>query len=76
MPIELSGQRFIYDLHSVIYIGAGHFTARIRSPSNEWWSYDGMWKFGASRRDHVQITEDLLYNGRRHAAFLIYRRGS
>ena len=74
IPIELSGQPLVYDLHSVIYIGGTHFTARMRDPSNEWWNYDGMWKFGTSKHDHIQITEDLLYNGRRRAAFLIYRR--
>ena len=74
MPIELFGQHLIYDLHSIIYIGGNHFAARMRDlASNEWWSYDGMWKFGVSRHDRIQITEDLLYSGRRQAAFLIYR---
>jgi len=73
LPIELSGQHLIYDLYAIIYVGENHFTARMRDPSNEWWSYDGMWRFGAARRDRIQITTDLLHNGRRRAAFLIYR---
>ena len=72
--IELSGQRLTYDLHSVIYLGADHFTVRMRDLSNGWWSYDGMRRFGAPQRDHIQITTDLLYSGCRYAAFLIYRR--
>lgn len=72
--LKLSGQHLIYDLYAIIYLGGTHFTARIRDPSNEWWKYDGMWKFGAAQRDHIQIAEDLLYNGRRRASFLIYRR--
>ena len=47
MPIELFGQRLVYDLYSVIYSGENHFTAHMRDPSNEWWSYDGMWRFGS-----------------------------
>ena len=74
LPIELSGQHLVYDLYSIIYIGENHFTARMRGPSNEWWSYDGMWRFGSPRRDRIQIATDLLYNGRRCAAFFIYRR--
>ena len=30
IPIEPSGQRLVCDLHSVIYIGENHFTARMR----------------------------------------------
>ena len=74
LPIELSGQHLVYDLYSIIYTGENHFTARMRDPSNEWWSYDGMWRFGSPRHDHIQITTDLLYNGRHRAAFFIYRR--
>jgi len=74
LPIELSGRHLVYDLYSIIYIGENHFTARMRDPSNEWWSYDGMWRFGSPRRDRIQIATDLLYNGRRCAAFFIYRR--
>ena len=73
LPIELSGQHLIYNLYAIIYVGENHFTTRMRDPSNEWWSYDGMWRFGAARRDRIQITTDLLHNGRRRAAFLIYR---
>ena len=72
--IELPGQHFTYDLYSIIYHGEDHFTTRMRDTSGEWWSYDGMWRFGAARHDRVQITTDLLYNGRRRAAFFIYRR--
>ena len=74
LVFELPGQRLIYDLISVIYRGENHFTACIQDPSNKWWSYDGMWRFGAARHDRVEITTDLLHNGRRYAAFLIYRR--
>jgi len=74
VSIDLSGQHLTYDLYSIIYLGANHFTARMRDPSNEWWNYDGMQRFGTPQRDHIQTTADLLYNGRRCAAFLIYRR--
>ena len=74
VQIELSGGCLIYDLHSIIYLGADHFTARVQDSSNGWWNYDGMWEYGVPRRDHVQITADLLYNGRRRANFLIYSR--
>jgi len=72
--IKSSDQDLIYDLHSIIYLGGEHFTARIRGPSNEWWSYDGMREFGSSQRDHVKDEADLLNNEGRHAAFFIYRR--
>jgi hypothetical protein len=74
MLIELSGQHLTYDLHSVVYLGADHFTVRMRDPSNGWWSYDGMRRFGAPQRDRIQIATDLLYSGCRYATFLIYRR--
>ena len=74
LVFKLPGQRPIYDLISVIYCGENHFTTRIRDLSNEWWSYDGMWRFGAAQRDRIEITTDLLHSGRRYAAFLIYRR--
>jgi hypothetical protein len=45
-----------------------HFTARMRNPSNRWWSYDGMWRFGAARHDPIQVETDLQ-NGRLYAAF-------
>ena len=73
-PIELSGQHLAHDLYSTTCIGENHFTARMRDLSNEWWSYDGMWRFGSPRRDRIQIATDLLYNGRRRAAFFIYCR--
>ena len=71
--IELPGQRLTYDLHSIIYLGGNHFTARMRDPSGDWWNYDGMQRFGAPRRDPVQHPTDLLWNGRRYATFFIYR---
>lgn len=72
--IELPTQHLVYDLHSIVYHGGEHFTARMRDPSNDWWNYDGMRKFGMARRDCVQHLTDLLWNGRRTAAFFIYRR--
>jgi len=72
--IELSSQHLVYDFHSIIYLGADHFTARVRDLSNGWWNYNGMWEYGVLRRDHVQNTADLLYNGRRRVVFLIYSR--
>jgi len=72
--IELSDRHLVYHLHSIIYVGGNHFTARIQDPASRWWSYDGMWKFGAAQRDRVQITADLLHNGHRLAALLVYRR--
>lgn len=72
--IKLSDQRLAYDLHSIIYLGGDHFTARIQDPASRWWSYDGMWRNGAAQRDRVQITTDLLHNGHRPAALLVYRR--
>jgi hypothetical protein len=73
LPIEVPGQRLTYNLCAVIYNGENHFTARMRDPSNRWWSYDGMWRFGAARHDPIQVETDLLQNGRLHAAFFIYR---
>ena len=73
VPINLPNQRLTYNLHSVIYIGENHFTARIRDPSNGWWNYDGMWRFGAPQRDYIQNPHELLRNGSRRAAFFIYR---
>ena len=72
--IDLLGQHLTYDLYSIIYLGGRHFTARMRDPSNDWWNYDGMWRLGAPRRDHIQHPTDLLWNGYRYAAFFIYRR--
>ena len=73
VTIKLPNQCLIYDLHSIIYIGENHFTARMRDPSNGWWNYDGMWRFGAPQRDYIRDPHDLLWNGSRRAAFLIYR---
>lgn len=72
--IKLTSQHLTYDLHSIIYFGEQHFTVRMRDPSNSWWNYDGMRRLGASRRDRIQRPTDLLRNGRRSAAFFIYRR--
>ena len=72
--IELSNHRLTYSLHSVIYLGGKHFTVRMRDPSNDWWNYDGMRRFGVSQRDQIQHPKDLPRNGRRGAAFFIYRR--
>ena len=72
--IELPSQRSTYDLHSVIYLGGKHFTARMRDPFNHWWNYDGMRILGAPQRDSIQHPTGLLRNGRRDAAFFIYRR--
>ncbi|KAF9644821.1 hypothetical protein BDM02DRAFT_3121299 [Thelephora ganbajun] len=47
---------------------------RMRDPSNERSSYNGMWKFGAVRCGRVEITTDLLHNGHRRSAFLVYHR--
>jgi hypothetical protein len=74
VQIELPGQHLAYDLHSVVYLGADHFTVRMRDPSGGWWNYDGMWRYGAPQRDHIQTETDLLHNGGRSAVFLIYRR--
>lgn len=74
MLIKLSNRHIVYDLHAIIYLGGDHFTARMQDSPHSWWSYDGMWEFGVPRHDRIQITTDLLYNGRRHAAFFIYRR--
>ena len=76
VTIELPGQHLTYDLHAVVYLGGTHFTARMRDPSGEWWAYDGMWEFGAARRDSVRVPADLLYHGSRSATFLIYRRSN
>ena len=73
LPIKTSGQHLTYNLAAIIYLGSNHFTARIRGPSGEWWNYDGMKRLGAARGD-PQIETDLLYDGCRNAAFLIYRR--
>jgi hypothetical protein len=73
IQIQLPGQRLTYDLCAIIYNGENHFTARMRDLSNQWWSYDGMWRFGAARHDPIQVETDLLQNGRLHAAFFIYR---
>ena len=76
VTIELPGQHLTYDLHAVVYLGGTHFTARMRDPSGEWWAYDGMWEFGAARRDSVRVPTDLLYHSSRSATFLIYRRSN
>jgi len=74
--IKLCRQHLIYDLHSIVYLGVDHFTAHVRDASDGWWNYDGMWEYGVPQRDHVQITADLLYNGRRCAHFMIYSHRS
>ena len=74
VSFRLPGRHLVYDLYSVIYLGENHFTARIQDSSGKWWNYDGMWKFGAAQRNHIQIAEDFLFDGPRDAAFLIYRR--
>ena len=71
---HITGQRLIdiCNFISAICRGEKHFTARIRNPSNELWSCDGMWRFGAARRDRTETTTDALYNGRHCATSLIY----
>jgi len=70
----LKDQRQVYTLQAVIYIGGVHFTARLLDQSSTWWKYDGMWRFGAPRADHVKDEVDLLENDDRRAAFLVYCR--
>ena len=62
-----------HNLEAIIYLGQGHFTARIRNGSNEWWGYDGQWTFGTPRLETVAAERDLRFFGGRKAAFLIYR---
>ena len=54
--------------------GRKHFTTRIQDLASRWWSYNGMWRFGAAQRDRVQSTTDLLHNGHRPVGLLVYRR--
>ena len=70
----LQGQRQVYTLQAVIYLGGDHFTARFLDKSATWWKYDGMWNFGAPRVDYIEDEVDLLENDGRHAAFLVYCR--
>ena len=70
----LQDQRQVYALQAVIYLGGGHFTARLLDQSATWWNYDGMWRFGAPHVDRVEDEVDLLKNGDRRAAFLVYCR--
>ena len=70
----LQGQRQVYTLQAVIYLGGDHFTARFLDQSGTWWKYDGMWGFGAPRVDHIEDEVDLLENDDRRAAFLVYCR--
>jgi len=63
----------VYILQAVIYSGRNHFTARLSDQLAVWRKYDGMWRFGAPRVDHVEDEADLLENDDRRAAFLLYR---
>lgn len=76
VSFKLPGCHLVYDLYSVIYLGENHFTARMQDSPGKWWNYDGMWKFGAARRNHIQIMEDFLFDGPCDAAFFIYRRSN
>jgi len=67
----LKDQQQVYALQAVIYLGGVHFAARFPDQSSTWWEYDGMWRFGAPRADHVV---DLLENGYQRAAFVVYCR--
>jgi len=58
--IELSGRRLYYDLHSIIYLGGHHFTARVRDSSNRWWNYDGMWDYGTPRLKPQRISSTMV----------------
>ena len=68
----LQDQQRAYTLQAIIYLGGGHFTARLSDRSGTWWKYDGMWRSGTPRVDYVEDEIDLLENDGRRAAFLLY----
>jgi len=63
-----------YTLQAVIYLGAGHFTTRMRKGPNTWWNYDGMRQFGKPQLEVITTEEGLIQCDDRNAAFLIYCR--
>jgi hypothetical protein len=70
----LPDQWQVFTLQAVIYLGGGHFTARLYDQSTMWWRYDDQWRFGAPRVDRVEDEADLLENDHRRATFLLYSR--
>ena len=65
----------MYTLQAIIYLGGGHFTARMRNGPNMWWGHDGQWRFGIPRAEVIVDEEELRHFHGRVPAFLIYRRG-
>ena len=63
-----------HTLQAIIYLGGGHFTARMRKGPDLWWKYDDQWKFGKPQPETITTSEELRWLGNRRPAFLIYRR--
>jgi hypothetical protein len=75
LEIEYPQQRK-FTLQAVIYLGSGHFTARMRKGPSTWWNYDGMRRFGKPLLEVVTTEDNLLVCDDRDAVFLIYHQGS
>jgi hypothetical protein len=72
LVFDARGQRRVYTLQAVIYTGGCHFTARLFDRSDVWWNYNDMRRYGEPRAEHILDERELLRNGDRRAAYLLY----
>lgn len=63
-----------HTLQGIIYLGNGHFVARMRKDLTMWWNYDDQWELGTPQLETITNEERLREFGDKHPVFLIYRR--
>jgi hypothetical protein len=68
-----SGLNTSYTLTGIIYVGAGHFSARFKDASGGWWAYDGMVNSGQPTLDPITEDAQITTLGDRAMHILLYR---